>query len=467
MLIRIFFMLQFLFTVPLIALTDQSNSLEAILEHGTLSKKDCDKYFAGQKDRETMLRCGKWQYFFDSLGVPGLPAPIVDLVRDNARETVGRSLEKFGFFSDPYSKSAMPVGFTPGPKLFGGVSTYTPTCGSCHFGKLSDGRYVVGQPNHDLEFSKLVLAVSVLPELGLQPKKVQPEEVNKALGPMKAEFFNKSFSKAALVVQVLRLLPKAIKEKIKPLDDQAKINLAVMPSGVLDVFTPLNLDDKIDMPQRILPTWGLPTQEEMVAAGSTHGAMLTSNGGPPDLVHIIHAIRDISSLVGATKLKDAKDDAYTVPLIAYIMSLQPPKNLKLQDPAQLESGKNLFAASCSSCHNGPGYVGTKIFDVAEIGTDPNIKKYLDPDLSGKLLYPIGQPYELTQGIRAARLSGVWSMKRILHNGSLNSLEELFCLNGPRPAALPIGGMSTAGHESVCETFTREEKEDVIAFLKSL
>src|SRR5687768_617270 len=37
-------------------LTDQSRELEDILEHGELSGADCDRYFAGQDDRETSLR---------------------------------------------------------------------------------------------------------------------------------------------------------------------------------------------------------------------------------------------------------------------------------------------------------------------------------------------------------------------------------------------------------------------------
>jgi len=287
------------------------------------------------------------------------------------------------------------------------------------------------------------------------------------LEPMTIEFFDKPFSKIALIVQTLRLLPKAIKEKIKPLDDKAKIDLALTPSGVFDGFSPVSLDDKVDLPQRILPLWSLPNKTNMEAAGSNHGAMLGSNGGSPDMLHIIHAIKQISDLAGGTKLQHAHDDTYFIPLLEYIKTLQPPHNMLVQSRTQVEDGKKIFTESCAACHNGPDYAGVNLHDVADIGTDANIKQILDPELSGSPVFPIGQPYELTQSIRAARLSGVWSMKRLLHNGSLSSLDELFCLEGPRPVSLPIGGMSTAGHEFGCESLNRGQKEDLLAFLRSL
>src|SRR5262249_11322244 len=91
-------------------LTDQSRDLSAILEHGTLCRADCDRYFAGQKDRETTLRCGKWMYFYANIDVPGSPADLIDLIRKNAPKTFGRSLEHVGLFPDPYSARGLPVG---------------------------------------------------------------------------------------------------------------------------------------------------------------------------------------------------------------------------------------------------------------------------------------------------------------------------------------------------------------------
>ena len=82
------------------------------------------------------------------------------------------------------------------------------------------------------------------------------------------------------------------------------------------------------------------------------------------------------------------------------------------------------------------------------------------------LQGILEPYELTGGVRANHLDGIWSQKRLLHNGSLHSLQELFCLNGPRPASRGEG-FSTEGHRYTCDGLTAEEKLDTIEFLNSL
>ncbi|RYZ57586.1 MAG: cytochrome c [Proteobacteria bacterium] len=406
-----------------LALTDQSRNLEDVLENGKLSKKDCDRYFAGAKDRETTLRCGKWQFFYDPLGVPGLPAPIIDLIRENAPETAGKSLEKYGYHKDPFSKKDLPIGLIEGTKLTGGVKGYTPACANCHFGKLADGRYVVGQPNYDLQFSKLVLTINTLPELALQPKKIQPPETQMALLRFKDEFFSHGFSRVKVLIQVLRLLPKAIIEKVLPLDDAGKERLALTPSGVFDLFQAPAVDDLALVPQRILPLWGLD-QKAMEDAGSTHGAMIAANGGTPDMQHVFRALKIISAHAGGTKLEDAKEDEYFVPISEYILSLKAPKNEATFDAAAVESGAKLFERSCSSCHNGPSFAGTAIYPLTEIGTDPNIARLLDPVGNGLAMHDILLPYEMTGGLRAGRLVGVWSLKKLLHNGSLNSLLSL-------------------------------------------
>lgn len=100
-------------------LTDQSRELEDVLEHGQLSGADCDRYFEGEDDRETSLRCGKWMFFYANIDVPGSPAALLDLIRGSAPQTVGRSLEKLGLFPDPYSETELPVGMAAGPD-FGG-----------------------------------------------------------------------------------------------------------------------------------------------------------------------------------------------------------------------------------------------------------------------------------------------------------------------------------------------------------
>ena len=57
-------------------------------------------------------------------------------------------------------------------------------------------------------------------------------------------------------------------------------------------------------------------------------------------------------------------------------------------------------------------------------------------------------------------------KRLLHNGSVPSLEALFCLGSQRPTvlAMPFGD---GGHQMTCQGLTDADKTSLIAYLRSL
>ena len=74
--------------------------------------------------------------------------------------------------------------------------------------------------------------------------------------------------------------------------------------------------------------------------------------------------------------------------------------------------------------------------------------------------------EVTHGLKAPHLTGIWTHRLFLHNGSVTSLEELLCYNGPRPTPGTEQGMSNIGHEFGCE-LAIDEKDALLAFLRSL
>lgn len=450
---------------PLFTLTDQSRYLEDILEKGTLSKDDCDAYFKGQTDRKTTLRCGKWMYFYDSLGVPGIPQKLADLMRNNAPQTVGKSFQNFGLYRDPYSKAELAVGMSEGPDMVGGVKTYTLTCGSCHFGKLPDGRYVVGSPNQEFAFGKLTLAAATLPELAFQKDKSLPPEVRKVLNPIVEEVFGKAFGRIGVIAQAIQLLPSVLIKGVAAPSEAAKLDLAILPAGVLDPYSPPSLDDKVKVPLRISPLWGID-QKGMEAAGSKHGAMLGSGGGAPDLKHIMRTFKVIAGEIRDEPIMKTYKEEEVTPLIEYILSLAPPKSEEKFEMDRLATGKSIFKTNCGVCHNGPGYAGTRVFQMAEVGTDPNVARMVDPENSGKAVFDVLTPEELTGGVRARRLSGIFSRTLLLHNGSVTSLNDLFCVNGPRIPSTLGSGYSNAGHDFTCK-LAAEEKKAVMYFLQSL
>jgi hypothetical protein len=445
-------------------LTDQSLSLAAVLEHGSLSRSDCDRYFGGQTDRETELRCGKWMYFYSHIEVPGLPAGFVDLLRSDAPGTFGRSLEKLGLFRDPYSADGLPVGLVSGPAMALGVPTYTMTCGACHLSKVADGRFVVGSPNQDFEFGKLTLLTSGLPEVTFG--KTFSPEVERVLRPVADELFRNPFNRLRVMGELLRLLPNVLLTQPTAPDDAAKQALALLPPGVMDPFAAPGLEDGVAAPVRISPLWGIDP-DAMEKAGSSHGAMLTAAGGTPDLMHIMLTSAAITAQIRKVDVSSEHTPQKMAPLIAYILSLRPPASEKPLDAGLVQEGHRLFyEQQCVGCHNGPGFAGTEVFDPRDLGTDANIADLLDPGHTGRALHDVVAPDELTRGIRARRLSGVWSLSRLLHNGSLDSLAELFCLDGPRKDNVRGSGHGTAGHAVTCD-LARDDKLALIAFLESL
>jgi hypothetical protein len=346
------------------------------------------------------------------------------------------------------------------------VPTYTMTCASCHFGQTPDGRYVVGQPNHRFAASRYVLTVSTLPELALGRIEEMAPEVEAVVGPVRDEVFASEENRDAVRAQALAVLPNVVATKTVPPDDAARLAMALNPPGVMDPYSLPSLDDRVPIPVRMSPLWGID-QAAMEAAGSTHGAMLGSNGGAPDLQHIMRTFACIAGKLRALPLCESYDPAKVQPLIEYILSLRPPPPEEAPDPERVAAGAAVFREHCFRCHDGPGFATTQVHDPREIGTDPNISRLVDPDGTGRAIDDVLTPPELTRGVRARRLTAVWSLGRLFHNGSASSLAEVFCLDGPRPASTLGPGHGTAGHDFTCRDLSTDEKHSVMAFLESL
>jgi hypothetical protein len=124
-----------------------------------------------------------------------------------------------------------------------------------------------------------------------------------------------------------------------------------------------------------------------------------------------------------------------------------------------EEGAALFVdKGCLECHSGPRGSGLKLYTFEEIGTDAAMK-----DWGMDLTFDAGDP--LTQAIKSPRLNGLWAMRNFLRNGSVDSLESLFCLDGPRGDVTerPFGN---GGHDYTCNELTRDEKLLLIDYMRA-
>jgi mono/diheme cytochrome c family protein len=348
----------------------------------------------------------------------------------------------------------------------GGVKTYTLTCSGCHFARTPDGRYVAGQPNDALAFSKYALAVSVLPFLAVDPAAQLPPEAERVLGPIRQELFSNPWTELAVIGQLIDLIPDLILTQPTILNADQMVNLAVLTDGTMDDYAPPSIDDGVPAPVENAALYGIDPAA-MTAAGSAHGAMLSSTGGQPDLQHVMRTFAYVDGAIRKLPLGPEYDSAKVAPLIQYVMSLKAPVNPNPPARDAVTAGAQLFKQQCFGCHNGPGFAGTDVFDPALIGTDPEIARILDPNHTGAAVDDAVTSAELTYGVRARRLPGIWSWKRFFHNGQVTTLEDVFCLNGPRPASPAYPGHSTAGHMYTCDGLTVVQKQELMAFLQSL
>lgn len=440
-------------------LTNVSADLEALLENGALEGA-CDAWQADPTDRKKKLLCGKSMFFYEDFGTGGVPAPLVDFATQNFPAEIGAGFEHLGMVPDPYSTESRPLGLSPGAPL-GNVESLVYTCAACHFGRLPDGRYAVGAANHDFEYGAQILAIALMPQTvdpRFDPAEHDPSALAK-IQPMVDRLANDRALRLRLLLELLPLLGQANQPAFTV---EMERWYASWPPGTMDfLIAPLPLDDGVHTVSRIISLWDLPEPDEQRAYGMSH-AQLAWTGGAPSLE---------SFLDGFVKIGGGPADEWPPsrlePLRDYIFSLRSPEPAIAPDPSAVRRGREAFEAEgCAECHSGPRGSGTRTYTFDEIGTDDAMMRWGDPDLTGMPCCGLGDgSTTLTHGIKSPRLAGIWASGRFLHNGSLASLEALFCLDAPRTATT-ADALSTAGHEMTCD-LDRQAKVDVIEFLRSL
>ena len=434
-------------------LTNTSANLEALLEGGALPGA-CAAWEADPTDRRKKLLCGKSMFFYEGFGTIGVPTALYDFFGNRFPEITGTAWSGYGMVPDPSTTDPkLPLGVAPGAPL-GSVQTLAFTCASCHFGQLPDGRYSVGAPNHAYEYGKQILAISIPPgsvSRSYDPSAHHPDAVA-AVQPIIDTLAANQSLRLALLFDLLPLL--GVDQP--PIDPVIEGFYAQWLSGTMDfMMAPLPIDDDAHTVSKILSLWSLATPEEAAAAGMRH-EQLAWTGGAPTLMEFLD---------GFVAIGDGTASQWTherlSPLAEYILSLRSPENPSPPPADAVARGAGVFAVSCLSCHDGPRGMGRELYPYDEIGTDDAMKAWADPDLDGIACCGFGTT---TQKLKSPRLVGLWSQTRLLHNGAVNSLEQLLCLE-PRPADTRHA-QTTGVHTFGCE-LDSAARRDLVAFLESL
>lgn len=441
-------------------LTNVAGSLTALLEDGSLDGA-CDAWRANPTDRRAKLLCGKHRFFYEPMGTDGIPLPLLDWVGRNFPDFAGEGFTGFGLIRDPYAAVPRALGFGPSG-TFGNADAYGMTCASCHFGRMPDGRYAVGYPNHEYDYGTHMLALMVGVKAGMptwNPDDHHPDAVT-AVQPMLDRFAADPFLGLGMMMNMIPLLTALNNVPVVPY--AAEGEYASWRTGTMDFLTPpLSADDGVHTVSRILPLWGIADEADFAAYGTDH-AQLGWTGGTRTILDFARAFVHM----GGGDL-DQWTDRELEPLQEYILSLRAPDAPSPSSPERVEAGRAVFDGACISCHGGPRGGGLDIYDWQTIGTDDALADWGAPAGDGELccgLSDYDHSYD-TEGVKAPRLVGVGTFSRVLHNGSLDSLEQLLCL-APRPAS-HAPPFAAGGHTFGCGSLSEAARTDLITFLRTL
>jgi len=437
-------------------LVNVSQSLGAVLEDGAL-RGACGRWSGDSVDRTEMLLCGKEMFFYEGFGSMGVPAAIFDFMSTKLSDTLGPSFSAYGLVPDPYSTEGRPLGFPDGG-LFNGHDTVSWGCASCHFGQLPDGRYAVGYANqeyaygtHNLSLLLAAQAANPLFDAGeFEPTALAA--VQDVIDRITGDWWLRTQFVTALIPLVGGL------GDVPGLTLEQQAQYASWAPGVLDAMVaPMPLDDGVAIPARIKDLWSIPGAEERSAWG-LEDAHLGWNGDGPNLLVFLQTFIDLADGDQASW-----PEARLLPLVEYILSLRPPENPQVLNSVDVARGEALFSdAGCADCHDGPRGLGLERVTYEEIGTDDAYRYLLDPDMTGT---QFDLPSPLNHMLAPTRLTGLWTKNWFLHNGSVQGLDELLCVDGPRPVSLEYG-FGNQGHEQGCD-LADEDKDALIAFLLTL
>ena len=140
---------------------DTDSDLKRVLELEKLEGA-CEDYRTGDRSEKTRLRCGKWMFFYEHFGTVGVPSHLLEFFQQWYQPYFGPSFSSMGFIANPNSNDSIPIGLSESTQRMGSIKVHAFTCASCHFGKMPDGRYAVGYPNHQLDYGRFFASMIAL-----------------------------------------------------------------------------------------------------------------------------------------------------------------------------------------------------------------------------------------------------------------------------------------------------------------
>ena len=161
-------------------------------------------------------------------------------------------------------------------------------------------------------------------------------------------------------------------------------------------------------------------------------------------------------------------------LASYLRSLKTPKYLGKIDTEKAKKGGRVFKSNCLSCHDGLNGASLNRYPIETVGTPKEIESifldYSTPTRQSKQLLESLQkayPFEtITHGVKARRLNGIWSKKRLMTNGTIEGLDHLFCLSGQKRLKVYRPAQTQMVHADLCQ-LKLEDRENLKQYFLGL
>ncbi|CAH0993062.1 hypothetical protein SIN8267_03201 [Sinobacterium norvegicum] len=434
--------------------------------------------FVDTYDRQTLLSCGKYQYFYGHFDTTGAPQVMVDWMLQYFDDFMGPGMSNFGMYEDPNAVATipapasnpeigtrqLPVGIAHSSGDFGNaadpadaIKVYSFTCSSCHFKQMDDGNFAVGIASTDFDYARMTAAQGQLPLstlLGIPGEAHDPDglmaSVAQAVADSNAKYGQDVAKNAFLNDVNAVILAGSVPEdlaSIQSTPEEQLVNWATWP-GVQDFLVRPMQDDGVHAMTRMMNNGAIPTDPNVLKQfGFNEQQGLGWNGGGYSLIQFIRGF--ITMTVSDPDTPESRDEYnYWVkeyrylPLVRYLESIDEPSlpTDRSFDTAAAKRGEAIFDSNCTSCHNGPGGETSRPYAHAEVNVEAehaNIYNPVwDPDAfdgaggweNGIALiaerFPAGVTGEVTRKVKAPRFISLWDDRTYLHNGSIDSLESL-------------------------------------------
>lgn len=400
----------------------------------------------------------------------------------------GTGYEKLGFVYDGANRER-PVGVTRSTGL---VARAGLNCATCHAGTFRESetaprRIVPGMPSHGMDlqgYARFLTACAQDPRFNATTLMAAIDKESPGPG-----FFEKLLYKFVIIGRTQRGILDRTKENAwfdaRPPQGPGRVD-TFNPYKVLFQFD-MSADDSVG-------TVDLPS---LWNQRMRRGMWLHWDGNNNAVEE-----RNKSAAIGAGATPDSLDIAALGRIEEWILDLKPPAYpVERIARARVERGRPVYAATCASCHDPSGPSVGQVTPLAEIGTDPERVRSFTAALATRMnTIGEGKPWKFThfrktEGYANMPLDGLWLRAPYLHNGSVPSLRALL-FPAERPAEFYrgydvydwanvgfISGGPAASREGVKfdtrargngngghvygEQLTREQREDLLEFLKTL